>query len=46
MTFTPSPEQIEDLRQRLELVYSRQFEEVEAKEIAERLFSLYEELKS
>ena len=39
-------EQIDDLRQKLELVYGRAFEEAEVREIAERLLNLYEEVRS
>lgn len=45
MTFNTSAEQSEDLRRRLELVYARAFDEAETREIAERLYLLYEELK-
>ena len=38
--------QIQDLRQKLNLVYGRAFEESEVREIAERLLNLYEELRS
>ena len=38
-------EQIDDLRQKLELVYGRAFEEAEVREIAERLLNLYEEVR-
>ncbi len=46
MTFQPTDTQITDLRQRLELVYGRRFDDDEARQIAQRLFNLYDELKT
>ncbi|MFC3615647.1 hypothetical protein ACFORG_17975 [Lutimaribacter marinistellae] len=41
-----TPDKIEDLRKSLEQVYARPFDEAEALEIAERMYALYEELKT